>query len=309
MSFIDKVKETVKNNEKKTIILTEGEDTRVIEAIEKVIDYCNIVVVGKLGKDIPSVKVIDPSKYIDSFSSKLYELRKDKGLSLEEAKELLLNNNMYFACMLLLNGIGDGIVSGACHTSMDVIKPALELIKSNKKASSFFIMDINSKIYLFSDPSLNISPNSEELAWIGVESSYSYKKLTGETPKTAFLSYSSLGSGKGESVDKVKEAVNIAKNVDPSLLIEGELQVDAAVNKSVSKIKSPNSSISGEANVLIFPDLNSGNIGYKLVKEFSGATCYGPIIQGLNKPVNDLSRGSNSDEIAGVILITCLEAL
>lgn len=309
MNFIDKVKEIVKNNEKKTIILTEGEDSRVVEAIEKVIDYCDIIVVGKLLKDIPGVKIIDPSNYIDSFSNKLYELRKDKGLSLEEAKDLLLNNKMYFACMLLLNGIGDGIVSGACHTSMDTIRPALQLIKSNKIASSFFIMDINNKVYLFSDPALNVNPSSEELAWIGVESSYSYKKFTGETPKTAFLSYSSLGSGKGELVDKVSEAVKLAKNIDSSLVLEGEIQVDAAVNKTVSSIKTPNSNLNGEANVLIFPDLNSGNIGYKLVKEFSGATCYGPIIQGLNKPVNDLSRGSNSEEIAGVILITCLEAL
>lgn len=309
MNFIDKVKETVKNNEKKTIILTEGEDERVIEAIEKVIDYCNIIVIGTLGKDIPSVKVIDPSEYIDSFSKELYEFRKDKGLTLEEAKELLLTNNMYFACLLLLSGIGDGIVSGACHTSMDTIKPALQLLKSNKIASSFFIMDINNKTYLFSDPALNVNPNSEELAWIGVESSYSYKKFTGDTPKTAFLSYSSLGSGKGEFVDKVKEAVKIAKTIDSSLIIDGEMQVDAAVNKTVSLIKTPNSSVNGEANVLIFPDLNSGNIGYKLVKEFSGAKCYGPIVQGLNKPVNDLSRGCNSEEIAGVILITCLEAL
>lgn len=309
MNFIDKVKVTVKNNEKKTIILTEGEDERVIEAIEKVIDYCNIIVIGKLGKDIPSVKVIDPSEYIDSFSKELYEFRKDKGLTIEEAKELLLTNNMYFACLLLLSGIGDGIVSGACHTSMDTIKPALQLLKSNKIASSFFIMDINNKTYLFSDPALNVNPNSEELAWIGVESSYSYKKFTGDTPKTAFLSYSSLGSGKGEFVDKVKEAVKIAKTIDSSLIIDGEMQVDAAVNKTVSLIKAPNSSVNGEANVLIFPDLNSGNIGYKLVKEFSGAKCYGPIVQGLNKPVNDLSRGCNSEEIAGVILITCLEAL
>ena len=309
MNFIDKVKEIVKSNERKSIILTEGEDERVINAIEKVLDYCDIIVVGKLGKEINGVKTIDPSNYIDSFSKKLYELRKDKGLTLDESKNLLLNNNMYFACMLLLNGIGDGIVSGACHTSMDTIKPALELIKSEKIASSFFIMDINNKTYLFSDPALNVNPNSEELAWIGIESSYSYKKFTKEEPRTAFLSYSSLGSGKGDSVEKVKNAVSFAKNIDSSLLIEGEIQVDAAINKTVSSIKIPNSSLNGEANVLIFPDLNSGNIGYKLVKEFTGATCYGPILQGLNKPVNDLSRGSNSDEIAGVILITCLEAL
>jgi phosphate acetyltransferase len=310
MNFIDNIKETIKSNDRKTIILTEGEDLRVVEAIEKVLDYCNIIVIGKLIKDIPGVKVIDPREYIDSFSKELYELRKHKGITPEDAKELLINNNMYFACMLLLNNIGDGIVSGASHPSMDTIRPALELIRAkNKLVSSFFLMDVNNKLYLFSDPALNINPNSEELAWIGIESSHTYKKLTNKDSITAFLSYSSLGSGKGESVDKVKEAVNIARNIDPSLILDGELQVDAAINKTVSSIKAPNSRVNGEANVLIFPDINSGNIGYKLVKEFANAKCYGPILQGLNKPVNDLSRGSNSDEIVGTILLTCLQAL
>ncbi len=309
MNFIDNIKNILKTNNKKTIILTEGEDIRVVEAIEKVIDYCNIIVIGKLIKDIPGVKVINPDEYIDSFSKELYELRKHKGITLDDARNLLISNNMYFACILLLNNIGDGIVSGASHTSMDSIKPALQLLRTNKLVSSYFIMDINNKIYLFSDPALNVNPNSEELAWIGIESSYSYKKLTGNDSKTVFLSYSSLGSGKGEFVDKVKEAVSIAKKIDNTLLIEGEYQVDAAVNSNVSNIKTPNSIIKGDANVLIFPDLNSGNIGYKLVKEFSNAKCYGPILQGLSKPVNDLSRGSNSEEIAGVILLTCLQAL
>lgn len=309
MNFIEGIKEAVKTSKRKTIILTEGEDLRVVDAIEKVKDYCNIIVVGKLLKDISGVKVLDPNEYIDSFSKRLYELRKDKGLSLEEAKELLLSNNMYFACMLLLNGIGDGIVSGATHTSMDTIRPALQLLKTDSLVSSFFIMDINNKLYLFSDCALNINPSSEELANIGVESSYSYKRLTGIDPKTCFLSYSSFGSGKGETVDKIKNAVSIAKQIDSSLLIEGELQVDSAINKTVANLKVPNSVIEGEGNVLIFPDLNSGNIGYKLVKELCNAKCYGPILQGLKKPVNDLSRGADSDEIAGVILITCLQAL
>lgn len=307
MSFIDSIKEKVKNNERKTIILTEGEDQRVLEAIKEAKEFCNIILVGE-SCDISGVKVINPNDYLDSFSSKLYELRKHKGISLEDAKNMLLNNYMYFACLLLINGIGDGIVSGACHTSMDTIKPALELIKSDNLVSSFFMMDINDKLYLFSDIALNVNPNSEELSKIGVESSYSYKRLTGTESKTAFLSYSSYGSGKGELVDKVKEATKLAKELDPSLLIDGELQVDAALNTTVCERKAPNSSIKGDANVLIFPDLNSGNIGYKLVKEFSHAKCYGPIMQGLKKPVNDLSRGCNSEEILGVILITCLQA-
>lgn len=308
MNFMDNIKELVKNKEKKTIILTEGDDPRVVEAIEKVLDYCNVIVIGKLIKDIPGVKTIDPSEYIDSFSKELYELRKEKGLTLEEAKELLMTNDMYFACMLLKNNIGDGVVSGACHSSMDTIRPALQIIKSDSLVSSFFLIDINNKLYLFSDPALNVNPNSEELAKIGIESSYSYKRLTGNDSKTCFLSYSSYGSGKGELVDKVREAVKLAKEKDPSLLIDGELQVDAAINASVCDRKAPNSSLKGEANVLIFPDLNSGNIGYKLVKEFSGAKCYGPILQGLTKPVNDLSRGCSPEEIEGVILITCLQA-
>ena len=308
MDFIENIKNLVKSKEKKTIILTEGEDPRVREAIEEVVknDYCNIILIGET--NIPGVKLINPKDYIDTFSKELYELRKDKGLTLEEAKVLLLTNYMYFACMLLINNIGDGIVSGACHTSMDTIRPALQLIKSDKLVSSFFIMDINNKIYLFSDAALNVDPDSVELSKIGVESSYSYKKLTGLEPKTAFLSYSSYGSGKGDSVYKVKEAVIRVKALDPNLTIDGELQLDAAVNKVVADIKTPNSIIKGDANVLIFPDLNSGNIGYKLVKEFSRANCYGPLLQGLKKPVNDLSRGCSSEEIVGVILLTCLQA-
>lgn len=307
MSYIDTLKEIVKSGEKKTIILTEGEDPRIQEAIKEAINYCNIILIGE-SSNIPQVKVINPKEYIDSFSKKLYEIRKDKGLTLEEARDLLINNNMYFACLLLLNGVGNGIVSGASHTTMETIRPALELLKDNKLVSSFFLIDINNKLYLFSDIALNINPTSEELSKIGIESSYSYKRLTGIDPKTVFLSYSSFGSGKGESVDKVKEAVKLAKELDPTLLLEGELQVDAAINKNVANIKAPNSSINGEANVLIFPDLNSGNIGYKLVKEFSNAKCYGPIMQGLKKPVNDLSRGTSVDEIVGTILITCLQA-
>ena len=312
MNFLERIKEVVKNNDKRTIILTEGEDERVIEVIEDIVrnDYCNIIVIGKLNKEITGVKVINPSDYIDGFSKELYELRKDKGLTIEEARRLLLTNNMYFACMLLLNNIGNGIVSGASHSSMDTIKPALELIKSNNKfVSSFFLMEIKDKLYLFSDSALNVNPSSEELARIGVESSYSYKKLTGNIPKTAFLSYSSYGSGKGESVDKVKDAVVLAHNIDPTLIIDGEMQLDAAINREVSMFKTPNSIINGDANVLIFPDLNSGNIGYKLVKEFCNAKCYGPILQGLNKPVNDLSRGASNEEILGVILLTCLYSL
>ena len=314
MDFIENIKNIVKNNEKKTIILTEGEDSRVVEAIERVKDYCNIILVGDLKSKIVDVTIINPkdSKYLEAFTEQLYNLRKHKGITITKAKELLLNNNMYFACMLLINGIGDGIVSGACHTSMDTIRPALELIRakeSSKLVSSFFIMDTSNKTYLFSDCALNISPSSEELAYIGLESSYSYKKITGNDPFTAFLSYSSYGSGKGELVYKVNTAVDKAKELDSSLLIDGELQLDAAINKTVSRIKTPNSKINGEANVLIFPDLNSGNIGYKLVREFSNAKCYGPILQGLNKPVNDLSRGCNVDEIVGTILITCLQAI
>ena len=309
MNFIENIKTLVKSKEKKTIILTEGEDPRVKEAIKDVInnDYCNIILIGE-SSDIPGVKVINPNEYVDGFSKGLYDIRKDKGITLEEAKELLLNNYMYFACMLILNGIGDGIVSGASHTSMDTIRPALQLIKSDNLVSSFFIMDINDNIYLFSDAALNVNPSSEELSKIGVESSHSYKRITGLDSKTAFLSYSSYGSGKGESVDKVKEAVKLARELDSSLVIDGELQVDAAINASVCERKAPNSVIKGDANVLIFPDLNSGNIGYKLVKEFSHAKCYGPLLQGLKKPVNDLSRGCTSEEIVGVILLTCLQA-
>ena len=316
MSFIESVKERVKNNPKKTIILTESNDNRVLEAIEYILenDLANIILLGRLNNSnykLNKLKIVIPeeSELLDRFSIELYSLRKNKGLTLEETRKLLCENYMYFACMLLRFNLADGVVSGASNTTSSTIKPALQILdRTSLLASTFMLMDIDNfdKIFLFSDIALNINPNSKELSNIAIDSCLSYKKIFSIEPKAALLSYSTYSSAKGESVDKIKNALELCKINRPDLLIDGEVQLDSAIIPSVNQIKAPNSIIKGDANVLIFPDLNAGNIGYKLVNRFASCKSYGPFIQGLNKVVSDLSRGSNTEEIIGTILITCL---
>ena len=268
--------------------------------------------------NINKAKIIDPkeSNLTERFIEELYQLRKEKGMTKEEAKELLLNDNMYYACMLVKDDLADGAVSGACHSTSNTLRPALQILKTapnTELVSAFFLINVpNCKYgekgtFIFADCGLVQNPTSEELAYIAKESADSFKLLTGKEPIVAMLSHSTKGSAKHEDVDKVVEATKIANKKYPNYLIDGELQLDAAIVKKVAETKSPESKIKGNANVLIFPDLDSGNIGYKLVERLAHAKAYGPITQGISKPVNDLSRGCSIEDIVGVVAITAIQ--
>ena len=325
MNFIESIKERAKLD-KKTIILPESMDSRIIEAASKILeeDICNLIIIGDKNKidssfDISKAMFIDPNTYFftDELAQKLYELRKDKGMTFDEAKKLLVEDYMYFACMLVKTGRADGIVSGACHSTSNTLRPALQIIKSNPKynfVSSFFLMETKDNefgddgILVFSDSGLVEYPNVDELAKIAAMSAESFDYLVEDEPIVAMLSYSTKGSAKSEYVDKVINATKLVKDRYPTLKIDGELQLDAAIIPEVADRKAPNSNVAGKANVLIFPNIDAGNIGYKLVERFAHATAYGPITQGMAAPVNDLSRGSNVDEIIGVVAITAVQA-
>ena len=321
MNFIESIKERAKLD-KKTIILPESMDSRVLGAASKIIeeDICNLIIIGdKNSINIPGAMVIDPKNYFftDELANKLYELRRDKGMTLEEAKRLLVEDYMYFACMLVKTGRADGVVSGACHSTSNTLRPALQIIKSDPKynfVSSFFIMETKDSefgedgILVFSDSGLVEYPTVDELAHIAEMSAESFDYLVEDDPIVAMLSYSTKGSAKSEHIDKVVEATKIAKRDYPNLRIDGELQLDAAICPDVAKRKAPSSNVAGYANVLIFPNIDAGNIGYKLVERFAHAKAYGPITQGMAAPVNDLSRGSDVDEIVGVVAITAVQA-
>ena len=331
MQFIEEVKKRAKQNIK-TILLPEAEDVRILQGTEKVLKegYAKITLIGNEEKirkiaeenkiNIKQSRIIDPtlSSKKEEYKNRLYELRKEKGMTLEAA-EGLLKDPVYFGMMMLKDETeeADGLVSGAAHSTADTLRPALQIIKTEpntKLVSTFFIMCVPDKtygengIFLFGDCGLNQNPTSEELSEIAISTGESFKKFIGKDPKIAMLSYSSKGSAKSELTEKVTMATEIAKQKRPDLLIDGELQLDSAIVPEVAKSKVKESEVAGEANVLIFPDLNSGNIGYKLVQRLAKAEAYGPICQGLNKPVNDLSRGCNSDDIAGVIAITAVQA-
>ena len=325
MNFIESIKERAKLD-KKTIILPESMDSRVIEAASKILeeDICNLIIIGDKNKidssyDISKAMFIDPNNYFftDELAQKLYELRKDKGMTLDEAKRLLIEDYMYFACMLVKTGRADGVVSGACHSTSNTLRPALQIIKSDPKynfVSSFFLMETKDNefgddgILVFSDSGLVEYPNVEELAKIAAMSAESFDYLVEDEPIVAMLSYSTKGSAKSEHVDKVINATKLVKDKYPNLKIDGELQLDAAIIPEVANRKAPGSNVAGKANVLIFPNIDAGNIGYKLVERFAHATAYGPITQGMAAPVNDLSRGSSVDEIVGVVAITAVQA-
>lgn len=320
MSLINNIKERAKEK-KKTIVLPEYMDERVLEAAKIVVNdgICNIIIIGK-DVDIPGVKVIDPmsSHLTDSFINKLYELRKDKGMSLEEASRLIREDYMYFACMLVKEGMADGIVSGACHSTSNTLRPALQIIRTAKDVplvSSFFLMEVpnctygDNGIFVFADCGLVQNPTSSELADISKCSADSFKLLCKKEPIVALLSHSTKGSAVDHpDIEKVLEAVKLAKERYSEYMIDGELQLDAAIIPEVAKAKDPDSEVAGRANVLIFPDLDAGNIGYKLVQRLAKAEAYGPITQGINRPVNDLSRGASVSDIVGVIVITALQA-
>lgn len=326
MKFIEKIKEQART-EKKKIVLPETMDERILDATRIIVeeDIAEIILLGnkesilKTHPTLTNVEIIDPltSELTKEFAQKLYELRKEKGMTLEEANRLLTEDFMYFACMLVKENMADGIVSGACHSTANTLRPALQIIKTKKDAklvSTFFLMEIpnceykENGIYVFADCGLVQSPTSEELASIAIDSAKSFESLTGEKPYVAMLSHSTKGSAKHTDVDKVTTATKITQQSSSEICIDGELQLDAAIVPSVAKLKAKDSKVAGKANVLIFPDLDAGNIGYKLVQRFAHADAYGPVTQGMASPVNDLSRGCSVTDIIGTVAITAVQA-
>lgn len=325
-TIISKIKERAKKS-KKVIVLPESEDLRVLKAasVASLEEIANIIVIGNEEKvketcnseniDISRVKIVDPenSEYTRGFATKLYELRKAKGMTEEKANELA-HDYIYFGVMLVKENLADGLVCGACHSTADTLRPALQIVKTKKDAkcvSAFFIMEmLNSDYrdaYIFADSGLVEFPTEEQRAEIAIQSAESCKLLLEEEPEIAMLSYSTKGSAKSESIDSVRASMEMVKERRPDLKIDGELQVDAAVDKEVASLKAKDSTVAGHANVFVFPDLNAGNIGYKLVQRFAKANAYGPITQGLAKPINDLSRGCNAEDVVGVIAITAVQ--
>ena len=289
--------------------------TKIVEE-----DLANLVILGDPSTiDVPGVTVIDPrtAERKQAYAEKFAELRAKKGVTLPEALEQM-NDATYFGTMMVKMGDADGLVSGACHSTANTLRPALQILKTapgTKLVSAFFIMCTKSPEFgadgtlLFADCGLNINPNADELSEIALASAESWKAfMPGVEPKVAMLSFSTMGSAKGDVPTKVQEAVKLANEKNPELALDGDLQLDAALVQSVADLKAPNSTVAGNANILVFPDLEAGNIGYKLVQRFGGAEAYGPVLQGIAKPVNDLSRGCSADDIVGVAAITCVQA-
>ena len=322
MSFIESIKERAKSA-KKRIVLPETMDERVIKAAMKVRDeqIADIVLIGRPSYDIDlkEIEIIEPlnNQLTDQLANELYKLRKDKGMSLEQAKDLLITDYMYYACMLVKMGYADGVVSGACHSTANTLRPSLQIIKTKpgvSLVSAFFLMVVpnceygENGTFIFADSGLEQNPTPERLAAIARSSAESFELLVGKVPKVAMLSHSTMGSASHADVDKVVNATKIAKERYPQYEIDGELQLDAAIVPEVAKSKAPNSKVAGQANVLVFPDLDAGNIGYKLVQRLANAEAYGPITQGIAAPINDLSRGCSVDDIVGVVAITAVQA-
>lgn len=322
MSFIESIKERAKSA-KKRIVLPETMDERVIKAAMKVRDeqIADIVLIGRPSYDIDlkEIEIIEPlnNQLTDQLANELYKLRKDKGMSLEQAKDLLITDYMYYACMLVKMGYADGVVSGACHSTANTLRPSLQIIKTKpgvSLVSAFFLMVVpnceygENGAFIFADSGLEQNPTPERLAAIARSSAESFELLVGKVPKVAMLSHSTMGSASHADVDKVVNATKIAKERYPQYEIDGELQLDAAIVPEVAKSKAPNSKVAGQANVLVFPDLDAGNIGYKLVQRLANAEAYGPITQGIAAPINDLSRGCSVDDIVGVVAITAVQA-
>lgn len=328
MGFIDVIKERAKQN-KQTIVLPETNDRRTLEAASKILaeDIANIILIGNKeeiakgseGLDLSAAKIVDPdqSDKLQSYIDLLVELRKNKGMTPEKAKELLTKDYLYFGVTMVKAGDADGMVSGAVHATADVLRPSLQILKTKpgtKLVSAFFIIVVPGcefgadGTFIFSDSGLVQNPNPEELAAIADSSAKSFELLVGKEAVVAMLSHSTKGSAQHPDVDKVVEATRIAKELYPGIKLDGEFQLDAAIVPSVGASKAPGSDIAGKANVLVFPDLDAGNIGYKLAQRLAHAEAYGPITQGIAKPVNDLSRGCTADDIVGVIAITAVQA-
>ena len=324
-SFIDTLIDRAKAD-KKTIVLPEGNDERILEAAQEALaqGIANIIILGDAdeiaakGYNLEGATIIDPatSDKQEEFAELLYELRKAKGMTPEEAKELV-KDPIHFAVLMVKSGLCDGLVGGACHATIKILSPSLKIIKTapgEPMVSSFFIMDVpgsefgENGLFLFADCALEIQPTSEKLAHIANQTDKSFKRLIGDDPRIALLSHSSHGSAVNDDSTKVVKAVEYIRENYPDIVADGELQLDAAIVPDLGASKAPNSPVAGKANVLIFPDLDAANIGYKLVQRLGGAKAYGPVLQGLAAPVNDLSRGCTAEDVVGVIAITCVQA-
>lgn len=329
MTFIEEMKKRASTS-KKTIALPEATDIRVIEAaltIKKE-GFAHVILLGneeeieriasKNHYDISNLEIINPltSPKYEEYVNAFYELRKLKGIDLNKARETL-KDSVYFGMMMVKQGDCDGLVSGAIHSTADTLRPALQILKTapnTKLVSAFFLMVVpnceygENGTFVFSDCGLNPNPDAEELSEIAISSAKSFEQLTGKTSRVGMLSFSTYGSAKSESTEKVVEATNLVKQKMPNMLVDGELQLDAAIIPEVAKSKAPGSTVAGSANTLIFPNLDAGNIGYKLTQRLAKAEAYGPLCQGIAKPVNDLSRGCSASDIVGVVAITAVQA-
>ena len=329
MDFLQKMKDTAKQDIK-TIVLPEGSEPRTVKAVGTILQegFANIVLLGKeedvkaqavaQGVDISGAKIVDPetSPEFDEYANNFYEMRKKKGMTPEEAKKMMANP-LYYGVMMVEVGAADGMVSGAINSTANTLRPALQILKTapDAKLVSSFMLELvpdceygEDGVFMFADISLEQDPDAEKLSEIALMTAKSFEQLVGAEPKVAMLSYSTYGSAKHDLVTKVQEATKLAKEKAPDLALDGELQLDAAIVPSVGKQKAPESKVAGNANVLIFPGLDAGNIGYKLVQRLAKAEAYGPILQGIKKPVNDLSRGCLWEDIVGVVAITAVQA-
>jgi len=326
-TFLDRIKERAKQD-KKTIVLAEGEEIRTVKAADIILKegIADLILLGNeekikslaVGLDISAAKIIDPTKAanLQEFADNFYEMRKAKGMTPEKALETV-QNVLYYGVMMVKLGLADGMVAGAVNSTGNVLRPCLQILKTapgTKLVSAFFVMVVpnceygHNGTFIYADSGLNENPDADAVSEIAISSAESFKTLIEAEPKIAMLSYSSYGSAKSELVDKMQLATKLAKEKRPDLALDGELQADAAIIPAIGASKAPGSEIAGQANVLVFPDLNCGNIAYKLTERLAKAEAYGPITQGIAKPVNDLSRGCCAEDIVGVCAITCVQA-
>jgi phosphate acetyltransferase len=327
VGILEKIREKASKNLKR-IVLPETDDERTMEAVEFILDnkISRLIIVGdeSLKKKIRSkntdlLQVIDPATYKDTekMINEYYELRKIKGMTPEEARKVISTDYLIFGAMLVRNDIADGFVAGANHTTPDVIRAALRCLTIDREigvVSGAFLMEIpncpygEEGVFIFADCGVNPQPNARQLSGIAVASATLFQKLTGKRPMVAFLSYSSKGSAEGELVDKIREAVSRAKEIAPDLMIDGEFQADSAIVPEVARIKCGDNPVAGHANVLIFPNLDSGNISYKLTQRLANARAVGPLLTGFRKPCSDLSRGCSAEDIVDAVAVTAVRA-